>query len=396
MMNMKNNLQKKQKKIFLLYIFPAFIFSLVLILVFIYFQKKDLSENQKKSPLEYELNNSYLENTYESQIYFDPHVLEDNSHIEAEINTLSLGLENDSFFFDVEEGFPMEPIQKRSTLPLQSKTSLPQEDFLLPKDHVDFSYVKPSIFHSKEFLSFLLFVGLFFAAFAIIAYLLARSIIAPLRESRDNQKRFSDDISHELRTPLSVLRSHIDLAYRKNPNHETKEFLGKINPVVSHMEKMISSLLAFARIKNSDDFYNRKKINMGKKISHTLEQFWPILQEKGIVLENNSGDFFVSVQEQLIGQLLYILFDNAITHNADIKLPYIKIDIRELEGRKILLIRNSSKNKKEVLFKRGDKGSDAGLGLGLSLAKEICDIHDFSISLRHHPDLDESCVVIEI
>lgn len=209
----------------------------------------------------------------------------------------------------------------------------------------------------------------------ISGYFLAGKTLDPIAEMVDEQKEFVANASHEFRTPLTSLKTEIEVALRdkKLTLSEAKKLLGSNLEDVERMTKLSNSLLRLNKFQNGDipfakvDLAWVAKRAIGKnKVKSDLK--------KAVVTGN---------EDSLI-ELAAILIDNAFKYSG--RNP--KIEVRT--GGKNLEVKDggagiSASDLPHIFdrFYRGDKsrGTD-GYGLGLSIAKQIADLHGAKLTVE--------------
>lgn len=219
----------------------------------------------------------------------------------------------------------------------------------------------------------------------IISYLLTNWIIKPVIDAFEKQNRFIADASHELKTPLAVIMANIS-AYEKD--NDSKWF-DNIKNESERMNKLIMNLLDLATLENSKDI-TLTETNFSKLVEASILPFEGLIYEENIKLKYNiKSDIKLKCDQDKIKQLICILMDNAIKHsNSKGK---IIIDLYEEKNNIILEVKNKGKEipieEQKHLFERFYRGDESRnrnenrYGLGLSIAKEITELHNGEISV---------------
>ncbi len=214
---------------------------------------------------------------------------------------------------------------------------------------------------------------------------LADRTIAPLIRMLENQKRFVADASHELRTPLAVLLSSIELLELKMPKEDV---LSGMKEEVLNMSTLINNLLELARADNRQIGVRKEKFVLKPIIDKLIQKLGKYTNRNLINLCKD--DIYVHADKELLKRLLLILLDNAVKYspeNSKIEIiakeddRHCQIEVRD-EGMGI-----AEKDLIHIFerFYRADKTrsrQQAGIGLGLSIAKEIVELHGGSIEVK--------------
>ncbi len=208
-------------------------------------------------------------------------------------------------------------------------------------------------------------------------YFLAGKTLAPIKKNMDDQKDFISNASHELRTPLTSLKSEIEVALRdKKLNLKSAITLIKSNlEEVDKMQKLSNYLLILNKYQSGNGNINFVDVDL-KKVAVTA-----IGKRK---IKTDLKTSIVSGNEDSLVELVRILIDNAFKYSD--KNAKIEINV----GRKSLEVKDGgvgiSSDDLPNIFKRffrGDKShTKDGYGLGLSIAKQIADMHGARLSVE--------------
>lgn len=222
---------------------------------------------------------------------------------------------------------------------------------------------------------------------------LAQVSVRPLLISFQKQKDFVENASHELRTPLAVLQNRLESLFRKPEATilESSEKIASSLEEVRNMRMLTTNLMNLAR---RDDGL---KPEIGPV---TPTYFETIFDNFSLIAEENDRQLMVEnrlkglifTDKTLLKQVMTILFDNAIKYSEEGGVIRILLDVRDRhlifsiadDG---LGISDADKKKIFDRFYRVDKArtrQKGGFGLGLSLAKQILDILNGSITVKNN------------
>lgn len=220
---------------------------------------------------------------------------------------------------------------------------------------------------------------------------LSRLSVKPLLASFQKQKDFVENASHELRTPLAVLQNRLESLFRKPEATimESSESIASSLEEVRNMRILTSNLLNLAR---RDD---------GLKIEITevpagffndvFDNYQMMAEENGRTLQvTNTVHQSIHTDKVLLKQLMTILFDNALKYTEEE--GQIAISLSASDRSLIFSVADnglgiSDDDKKKIFdrFYRVDKArtrQKGGFGLGLSLAKQILDSLNGTITVK--------------
>lgn len=226
----------------------------------------------------------------------------------------------------------------------------------------------------------------------IASYALARLTLSPIEEAHTRQKRFTADVSHELRTPLTALRMESEVALMdKNASKEALRNSLRSNIEESQkLEALINNLLRLTKLEAGQIDRHFTDIGTKKLSEEAIAHVRSSAEAKHIELKNSINDVTMRGDHDSLVQLLVILLDNAIKYSPEGST--ISLISSRRQGFTSLIIRDEGTGiEPEALkhvferFYRADKArtssSTSGFGLGLSIAKNIADLHHGSITL---------------
>lgn len=223
------------------------------------------------------------------------------------------------------------------------------------------------------------------------SYLLAKKTLDPIEKAHEAQKRFTADASHELRTPLATLQTEIEVALRnKNlSQQQSKEILISNLEELDDLSQLTDSLLNLAR---DDQNLRLLPVNLMETISIAKKRIQKQYHDVDIELRNlDSKNITVMGEQDNLVSLFVILFGNAIKYsgaqaeiNCEVKKQRNHIDIYVSDDGPG--IKSSDLPHIFERFYQGDtsrtKTQSSGHGLGLSIAKQIVDLHHGSVSAK--------------
>ena len=220
---------------------------------------------------------------------------------------------------------------------------------------------------------------------------LAKMSVKPLLESMNRQKAFVENASHELRTPLAVLQNRLETLFRKPEATimESSENIASSLDEVRNMRLLTTNLLNLAR---RDDGIKPEFCEITPSFfDQTFANYEIIAEENEKIFEyENLVDRSLVTDKVLLKQLMTILYDNALKYTeeegkirfvAQFKDRYLYLRVED-NGPGI-----ADEDKKRIFdrFYRVDKArtrQKGGFGLGLSLAKQIVEAFNGTISVR--------------
>ncbi|GBF33683.1 sensor histidine kinase [Desulfocucumis palustris] len=215
--------------------------------------------------------------------------------------------------------------------------------------------------------------------------------ISELDKNAQNKQRLIDNLAHELRTPLTAIRGYAEYLQNANTGELNRiKAAGYIVSEIDRMKNLAFKLLDLALVRNTDlDLQEIAPLELFRQAKNVLKSK---LKERRIDLQIHSTlDKFTS-DSILLQSLLINLIDNAIKASADNSAIVLSAYFDKVP---ILEVRDSGCGMEEEQtrlvcepFYRVDKArsrSTGGVGLGLSLCREIAHLHGAEMRISSHP-----------
>jgi signal transduction histidine kinase len=231
----------------------------------------------------------------------------------------------------------------------------------------------------------------------VASYGLAKRTLSPIRESHEQQQRFTADVSHELRTPLTALTMASEVALLdKAASKATLRAALEDNLVeAKKLDELISNLLRLTRLEVAELQASFDTVPLSTVLASIIDMETARAKKQKIRIENAiEADLAVQGDTASLTQLFTILLDNALKYSpAD---STIRITSQKTDKEAGITIADEGMGIAEAdlphifeRFYRADsartRSETSGYGLGLSIAKLIADAHDGIIRITSTP-----------
>lgn len=203
-----------------------------------------------------------------------------------------------------------------------------------------------------------------------------------LERSFAQASRFSADAAHELRTPLTILQGELEAAIQQAPaGSEEQARAASLLDEIGRLRQISERLLLLAKADAGRLLESTERLDL----DHLLQEEMELAQEMAPELEVTwQGEHWpVQADPALLRQAIRNLLTNALKYNLE--RGFIEAEWRVTAARGRLRMRNAARPLSAAvqarLFERFARGDAArqrateGLGLGLSLAREIVRAH---------------------
>ena len=217
-------------------------------------------------------------------------------------------------------------------------------------------------------------------------------MIDRLETALAHNHRFSADASHELRTPLTIIRGELEsLIQMPSLPAPVMDGIGSALEESARMAKIVHSLMTISRLDCGDEQIEFVPVDLIEIVRVTLEHMSLLAEEKHISLRIQSGQpTYVTGDPMRLKQIVVNLVDNAIKYTPDEG----EVTVSLSAEKKIAVIEVSDTGigipaaSLPLIFDRFYRTDQArsresgGIGLGLSIVKAICDVHEGAASVE--------------
>ena len=202
--------------------------------------------------------------------------------------------------------------------------------------------------------------------------------------------RFSADAAHELRTPLTILQGELELALQAaDPGSENQRLYSRLIEEISHLRAINDKLLLLAQADGGRLQIQQVTIDFSECVSEAAEDA-RILGDHLTVEENIEADIRLKGDPHLLPQILQNMISNAVRYNQPGGRIHLKLFTADHHA--VLRVENTGPGipleDQERIFDRFHRvdpsrtRSLGGVGLGLSLAREIARAHGGELTLE--------------
>jgi signal transduction histidine kinase len=192
-------------------------------------------------------------------------------------------------------------------------------------------------------------------------------------------KEFSEEMNHEIQTPIAVIKSKLELLMQSNELNEDNLRLLDISLTnLNKLERINKSILLLNKLEHKD-LFESSELNLSEEIKNVLNDYNDFITTKNLSVSLSvEPDFKIKANQSLINILLSNLISNAIKHNVNNGSIDIVLKDKKLKISNSVQITDINPGKFFQRFFKQSTSSDS-VGLGLTIAKKICDLYGFEI-----------------
>jgi len=216
------------------------------------------------------------------------------------------------------------------------------------------------------------------------------SDVTKQRELDEMKENFVSNVTHELRTPLVAVQKSITMLLDKNVGQITEDqqnFLSIASRNLEKLSKLIDNLLDLSKLEAGKVKLELKALSIGKVITESVESLSAWAKSKSIEVTTDIQAKIpkVDCDPDKLSQVLNNLIGNAIKFTPTSGNITISAGLdKNTNDLKVTIADTGAGIEEEDLTKIFDKFSQAGnktltgisgTGIGLSVAKEIVELH---------------------
>lgn len=220
----------------------------------------------------------------------------------------------------------------------------------------------------------------------------AKSINITARElgALENMRNdFINNFSHEFKTPIVSISGFAKKLKDPSVTQERKdEYIDIIISESDRLSQLSANVLSLTRLSNQSLITNLSSYNVTEQIRRaiiSLEQKW---SDKSIIMSFDSEEFYITANEELLSQLWINLLDNAIKFSptgAEIRTAITKNGNNlhfTFEDQGKGMDEETAKHAFDKFYQGDSSHHGAGTGIGLAIAKRICELHSGDIKIK--------------
>jgi two-component system sensor histidine kinase QseC len=217
----------------------------------------------------------------------------------------------------------------------------------------------------------------------------ANALLRRLEASFTRERRFSADVAHELRTPIAALRIQVENLGFASPMHA--EAVAKLESGIERMSHLVEQILTLNRVAPDQYMGRFEPIALAAAVRRCIVEHSDALEQRSLEIELLGSEVTVQGDAYALDSLIGNLIGNAIKYTP--AGGRIRVQTAADKDSVVLDVIDSGTGippeQRERVFDRFYRGggdrhvTDApGCGIGLSIVKQVADLHKARIELR--------------
>jgi PAS domain S-box-containing protein len=214
-----------------------------------------------------------------------------------------------------------------------------------------------------------------------------------LRELDQRKNEFLATLAHELRNPLAPLRNGLEVLRLAGSNPQTAEKArGMMERQLGQMVRLVDDLLDVSRVSRGKIELRREDVELATVLRNAIETSQPLINERRHELRTSipAQPIRVNADVTRLSQVFWNLLNNAAKYTE----PggRIELAVQATEGHVEVVVRDNGigippdmQGRVFDIFTQVDRTlekSQGGLGIGLSIAKRLVEMHGGTIAVK--------------
>ena len=215
----------------------------------------------------------------------------------------------------------------------------------------------------------------------ILALIVSKWLMKPVKEAYDSQERFIQDAAHELRNPLAAMTIALQNA---GPTKQKDPLVRTFKRQTKRLISINEDLLFLERRSKQDP----EKIELNGLLEEITEELKPMAVKKNISLSvDSSGEIYKVIAVGDYVRLVKNVIDNAIKYTNES--GFVSVAQHKNKNDIIIVVKDNGigipqKDTSSVgsrFFRASNTGSIDGTGLGLAIVQKILNVYGGKMSI---------------
>ncbi len=207
------------------------------------------------------------------------------------------------------------------------------------------------------------------------------------QQKLEMQRRdFVNAAAHEMKTPLSIIRGFTENVKENTIEEKRDYYLDQIISQTEELDELVKEMIQVSKLDSEQLNLSNEILSIEQILKLQMKKLEPFIQEKSLkIIYETEEDFSFEGDRVQIEKMIWNLLSNAVEHNRKNGSIWVFI------GKDRVTIENSGNKIPEEkfpyifdMFYTGDESRherSKHMGLGLYLAKKICDVHGLKLEV---------------
>ena len=241
------------------------------------------------------------------------------------------------------------------------------------------------------------------------AHFLDRQMLDALRHQAEQESERKTSLitiaSHDLRQPLNIISLILENLSDQHLPEAQSELIARLKTSVAHFNGLLASVLDISRLREGMVKPEPEALSPDRVMALLEQTCGERAQSLGVELHFSDNDAQAShsavfADPQLLHRVLQNLVFNALDHSGADR---INVEASQENGRMMFFVRDNGRGIDQTTrerifdpFVRTSVANDPGLGLGLAIVRELCELMDGTCILAPEPDGGGACFRVSL
>ena len=215
-----------------------------------------------------------------------------------------------------------------------------------------------------------------------------------VEKDRELERRLTSDVAHELRTPLMAIQSTVE-AMVDGVFEPTSERLETVDAEVQRLSRLVDAILKLSRLESRERDVKKDIVDVGEVVQNLVSSHEAFINDSGLELVSHvQSGVLVRGDADLIMQATANLISNAVRYTPEG--GTITVTVKRGEIMASIAVEDTgiglTPEEAKMVFSRfwrsdaGRNRASGGLGIGLTLVKEIVEQHGGWVQVEGRKD----------
>lgn len=218
------------------------------------------------------------------------------------------------------------------------------------------------------------------------------TMVRELNSVETLRNEFTTTVSHEFKTPVSTIQGYVQLLQNSELSQaEVQDYYKRILNGTQQLSTLSDNILNLTKLNNENFVLDKKNFRLDEQIREVILFLQPKWEKKQLEWTFDLETVNIDGDEEFLHQVWLNLIDNAIKYNkvggmATVTLTKDETDCYiEIKDSGIGMTEETTQKMFERFYQEDTTRKTQGNGLGLSLVKEIIDLHEGEIMAESKP-----------
>lgn len=198
------------------------------------------------------------------------------------------------------------------------------------------------------------------------------------------RRNLINTMAHDLKSPLMVISGYAENLLEQDLSEKVQHFSKSIMENTVYMNQIIEKTLELSRVENANYQLYKEDVNLREISQELINGYIPQLEERSLEIQMN-GECILTADKITMTQVLDNLIANAVKYAMEATAIEIHLSDKTYEISNVSAVEFDMDVKD--LFKPFVKGDNSrsgktGSGIGLTIAKNLCEQQGYELSLE--------------